>query len=158
MASKVDQFLAYRLLKHTEAALLKIRRAAGYNTDPYITLDLNDASEREATSKYVVFLDTESHDVIETLSGPSYRPQLRITVHGIVTAEGKEVPRIGAMALEQDVRTAIAACVQTVRQEIGRGCILLFEDCAHDGGRLAPQKQAGFALAITWTYPQGATW
>lgn len=157
MPNHIEDFTAYRLLKLTEDALSGIRVANGYNTDPLVTLDPTEAVEAVSTHRHVIYLDTADHSVDETLSGPNYRPVLTIELSGVAHVDN-EVPRVLAMALEQDVRTAIAASITTVRAQIAKGCILRFEDCPHYGVGIMPEKQAGFVLSITWKYPQGSTW
>lgn len=158
MPQLVEQSTAYRLLRLAESALTAIRKTSGYNTQPYVTLDFGDALEAEHARRHILHLDTSEHRVIETKPGPRWEPELELVITGISNATDGEVPRVLSLALEQDVRTAIAGSVASVRDEIAKGCVLRFGDCIHDAGALAPKKQAGFRLSITWQYPQGSTW
>lgn len=157
MPNKVEEFRGYRLYRLVERALRGIRVANGYNTNPYVTLDFNDGVEHEKSEQHVVVLEVTDHNIDDVKAGGNVRPRLVMEVTTTSNVDN-EVPRVLSMALEQDVRTALVESVALVRDEINAGCVFRFGECSHDGGALAPQKQAGFVLEFSYTYPQGPTW
>ena len=157
MPNKVDDFIPYKLLEFIEAKLADIAVARGYNTDPFVTSYYDDA--RESQAKYTVFLESDGEDPVQQGVGGdmSVQQSQSFVITGVARYE-TEHPRRLAFALEQDVRTAVHSAVPDIRGWLGRGASFRFSGCTHDGGVLAPYKEAGFRLNVSFTWSQKSDW
>lgn len=157
MPRKVDEFVPYRLLLYVLDRLGSITEANGYNCTAFVTTD---AQEYEnSAAKHTLFVETDpTAPILHGVGGdPIVQDQIGFVVVGVSKYE-TEHPRRLAMALEQDVRTAIHSGVGEIRASVGRGCSFRFTGCQHDGGFLAPDKEAGFRLRFSFTWSQGSDW
>lgn len=157
MPRKVDDFVPYRLLVFMQARLGLISEASGYNCNAFVTTNEQDFTE--STAKHTLFVETDpASPVLHGVGGnPSVQESQGFVVVGISKYE-TEHPRRLAMALEQDVRTALHSGAPEIRAAVGRGCSFRFAGCAHDGGFLAPDKEAGFRLSVSFTWSQNSDW
>ena len=157
MPRKVDEFVPYRLLVYCEDRLRGISEAAGYNCNAFVTTDAEEFEE--STAKHTLLLETEpGSPVLHGVGGdPMVQQATGFLVVGISKYE-TEHPRRLAMALEQDVRTALHSGVSDIRASVGRGCSFRFQGSQHDGGFLSPDKEAGFRLSISFTWSQSSDW
>lgn len=158
--NKIDDFVPYRLLLFVEASLAKISRAAGYNCDVFATDDYDEAEG--STAKHVIYYQvfngsTPQHGVGNEGGGASVQQSMTVSIFGVSTYE-TEHPRRLNMALEQDVRTALHSEVINLRAAVGRGCSFRFESLEYDAGALAPVKEAGFELSVSFLWSQGSDW
>jgi hypothetical protein len=157
MPNRVEDFVPFRLLMFTEDRLKLISKALGYNCDVAVFTDMDDFTASSA--KFKLFYDSMSDDTQANFVGDSRLNQaLTVQVLGIATYE-TEWPRRLAFALEQDVRTALHSGFSELRTSyVQRGCSARFGRASHDGGALAPIKQAGFDLSVTFTWSQDSDW
>ena len=157
MPNKVDDFVPFRLLEFVVSRLEGIAVAEGYNTDPFVSTFYEEA--RESQAKYTIFVETDGENPVRHGVGGDLAVQqsLEFVVTGVARFE-TEHPRRLAMALEQDVRTAVHSGVPEIRPWLGRGASLRFTGCTHDGGVLAPFKEAGFRMHFSFTWSQKSDW
>ena len=157
MPNKVDDFVPFRLLEFVVSRLESISVATGYNTDPFVTTHYDEAKESQA--KYTIFVETEGGSPRRQGVGGdlSVQPALDFVVTGVARYEN-EHPRRLAMALEQDLRTALHSGIPEIKTWLGRGASFRFDDCTHDGGVLAPFKEAGFRMHFSFTWSQKSDW
>lgn len=157
MPNKVDDFAPYRILLYVISRLEQIGPENGYNTTPAVYTEWDQWEESQA--KHRLFVEAGNASPAQAGLGQSSRtqPQLTVLILGASRYE-TEHPRRLAMALEQDVRTAIHSDVASIRDTLGRGAAVSFDICTHDGGVLSPKKLAGFRLEVTFTWSQGYEW
>lgn len=158
MPRKVDEFVPYRLLVYLVGRLGAISEATGYNCTPFVTTDLHEFEN--STAQHTLFIESSKVDPEAQGvggDGPLVQTSAGFTVVGVSKYTTEHARRI-AMALEQDARTAIHSGVSEIRSAVGRGCSLRFGGCQHDGGFLAPDKEAGFRLEVSFTWSQGSDW
>jgi hypothetical protein len=160
MPNRVEDFMAWRCLWWVYQRLSEIQLANGYNTQPTVTMDYEEY--RNASTDAALLVECEGHGSGEQGiggggGGPASLPMVNIVILGSVRF-GTDLPRRAAMALEQDARTATATTVADMRETIGRGFSLRWNDCTHDAGVLTPEREAAFRLSCSFTYPQGSTW
>jgi len=158
---KIDDFIAWRLFLYCFRQLQGIRIASGYNTDPFVTMNMEEF--RTSGTKFAVLIEVDDHSPQEhgvggsDGDGPRVLQILTMTIEGSVQVE-RDIPRKEAFKLEQDVRTAIHSGVSGLKSKIGRSAAFEFGECPHDGGILTPDNEAGFRLLIGLKYPQGSNW
>jgi hypothetical protein len=160
MPNNIEAFAAWRCLWWSYQRLLEIQHANGYNCQPLVTMNFEEY--RNSTTDAALLIECESHSAGEQGiggggGGPASMPSVTLVVRGSVRY-GTDLPRRAAMALEQDVRTAIATSVADMRSTIGRGFSLRWNECTHDAGVLSPEREAAFILSFSFTYPQSSTW
>lgn len=156
MPNRIDDFVPWRLLMYVEARLKHISTALGYNCDPFVTDDLLIANASQA--KHTVFFEATPSDGVESFVGDG-RMNQRQTFNIVAISEYEtEHPRRLAMSLEQDIRTVFQSDAKNIRDAVGRGCSFRFGRCTHDGGVLAPTKEAGFELGLEFTWSQKSDW
>lgn len=160
MPNKVETFVPLRIMEYALHRLRQISLARGYNTHPAVYERWEDADASDA--KHLLFVEAEvldpvQHGVGTENSGPRINAMLVLRVVGICRYE-TEWPRKLAMALEQDVRTALHSDVANIREFAGRGASMRFGTCEYDGGELAPKKEAGFRLQVRFTWSQSSEW
>ena len=157
MPGKIDDFVPFKLLMFVVRQLEEIAPANGYNTAPRVTTDLD--SFEQSSAKHTLLVESEGEQPqghgVGDASGATVNPTQTIIIFGLSTYE-TEHPRRLAMSLEQDARTAIQS--GNLRTATGRGVSLRFRGCTHDGGTLAPDKEAGFRLVVTFTWSQQGDW
>lgn len=157
--ARIDDYLPWRVLQFVTTVLADIDPSGGYNTTPTV---YDDIDEFEAsTEEWQIMVDAERTQVRVDGATQASRtnPTFVVQVTG-VARYGNEKPRMRCMMLEQDVRTALhgAAKDGSLRDALGRGCSLRFGDGGYDMGALAPDKEAGFRLAVNFTWSQGSDW
>jgi hypothetical protein len=155
---KIDEFVPYRLLLFVEARLRAISSAMAYNTDPYVTGDWHDAEASDA--KHTLFFEGDAGAIVENFPGSQEaRSQTSTTykVVGVSKYETEHARRL-SMALEQDVRTSLGSDSNLIRAAVGRGVTVRFGSVTYDGGILAPKKEVGFRLLVTFTWTQAGPW
>jgi len=157
MPNKIDDFVAYRLLKFVEARLELVSRAGGYNCDADVLDNVDDFWASDAKMK--LHFDAVSGDTPVNFVGGAGRvnQELMIVVAGVVTYE-TEHPRMLSMSLEQDCRTALHSGFDEIRASVGRGSTARFGRTQYDGDILSPNKQAGFEIPVTFTWSQNSDW
>ena len=160
MPNRVEVFMAWRCLWWVYQRLSEIQLANGYNTQPTVTMNYEEY--RNASTDAALLVECEGHGSGEQGiggggGGPASLPMVNIVILGSVRF-GTDLPRRAAMALEQDARTAVATTVADMRETIGRGFSLRWNDCTHDAGVLTPEREAAFRLSCSFTYRQGSTW
>lgn len=158
MVNKIDDFVPYKLLLFVTETLKEIDPARGYNTRPRVTTDVDEFEASEA--RHTLFVETEGGSPAYQGAGSAHTTHQTLAVQIVgVSKYETEHPRRVAMALEQDVRTALHVKVDTeLRAAIGRGCSFRFLNSEHDGGYLAPEKEAGFKLTVSFTWSQNSDW
>ncbi len=156
--NKIDDFIPYRLLLFVEARLRGIARAAAYNTTPYVTGEWHDAEASDA--KHVLFFEGDAGAIVENFpGGPKVRSQNSTTYKVVgVSKYETEHPRRLSMMLEQDVRNALDMDSNLIRAAVGRGVTVRLGSVTYDGGVLAPHKEVGFRLLVTFTWTQNGPW
>lgn len=155
---KVDDFIPYKIFKTVELYLNRIKTVDGYNTDPLITISKDDAEN--SNSKYTVLLEAGTAEPVDQFPGND-SSRKHVTANYVVMCYAKyetEHPRRLAYSLEQDVRNAIDQGVADLRGLVGRGVSFKFGTANHDGGLLAPYKEAGFELSFSFTWSQSNDW
>jgi hypothetical protein len=154
MPNKVEQFAPWQAMQWLHQQLMTIDHAHGYNTQPFVTMDRQQYQQAGTTCAVVVECeanDPQEHGLNNTVM------MSRFVIEGNVQIT-MDIPRRAAMALEQDVRTAIATAMAALRAAKGKAYSLQWGPCAHDAGDLSPAREAGFRLNLTLIYPQGSTW
>lgn len=160
--AKIENFVGWKLMWWVYRALKEIQVAEGYNYSPTVTMDFHEY--QESTAKAAVFLECDSHSTVGSkISGatggvPRFEQSLDLVLHCNVKLGVEEQPRRAAFALEQDVRTCLHGGLPDLVAAMGRGFVFRFSDCRHDGGVLAPDREAGFRLSLNYKYPQGSNW
>lgn len=158
MPNLIDDFVPYRILRYVAAQLDGISTAMGYNTDPAVFDRFENFNASNA--KFSILFETTGEDPdLQGVGGDGALVQQSIEVHvaGKIKYE-TEHPRRLAMALEQDVRTALHSGVADIRSSVGRGCSFRFGSLTHDGGVLAPEKESRFVLTVSYTWSQRSDW
>jgi len=157
MPNKVDDFVPYRILSYVLDRLEQIDTALGYNTRPRVTTDLDEYAE--STTDHTLFVETTGGSPRLQGAGSAHQMEQTLTVEILGASYYKtEHPRRVAMSLEQDVRTALHSDIANIRDAVGRGVSMRFDRSEHDAGFLAPEKQAGFYLAVSFTWSQSKDW
>jgi len=157
MPNKIDDFVPWRVLQFVMARLEQIDPANGYNTRPRVVYDLD--AYVNSTAEHTVFVETSGGSPEVQGAGEAHKTHHVMRID-ITTASYYQTdhPRRVAMMLEQDVRTALHSGIADVRDAIGRGASMRFISSEHDGGFLAPEKQAGFNLSVSFKWSQGSDW
>ena len=158
MPNKIDDFVAYRVLRLVESRLREVSQALGYNTNPYVTGEWYDAENSDA--KHTLFFEADNGAAVEQFPGSAQARSQESVTYKIVGVSKYETehPRRLAMELEQDVRTAISRDTADIRAAVGRGCAVRLGSVSYDGGVLAPNKEVGFNLLVTYTWTQNGDW
>ncbi len=158
--AKVEDFTAWKIFSYVLRQFqVRIRRANGYNTDPFITAHWQKAEKSDV--KHTVFIegvynDGENHSVGDA-DISRQQTALGIKIEGSSTVE-TEIPRMLAMMLEQDIRNAWTPISSGMRAAVGKGCISRLHECQYDQGLLGPEDQVGFMIRATVSYPSGPIW
>ena len=156
MPNKIDNGRRWLILKTVMAQLAKIRRAEGYNLQPLVSMEADEAVawyEADGTAALWV----QPGDEVMEIEGPAglHHCSLEIVVNGYVTRVDGELNK-RRESLLQDVRFCLANTVAEVRTQSGAG-FLTFGDCENDEGLLTEVNRAWFAQPVVYQYPQGAT-
>lgn len=160
MPREVDQFVPWRIFWYVYQQLLTIQRAAGYNTDADVHIDATAYSQSQAANALFIYCEDEGADDQQMGGGngsPRVNSRINLTVLGSVKY-GTEIPLRAQMALEQDVRTAIQTSVAGVRDIADVGVFLRWGECNRFIVSLTGDREAGFRLTCSFTYPQGSNW
>lgn len=160
MPRDVEQFVPYRLFWYVYQQLQTIQRAAGYNTDADVHIDATAYSQSQAAN--ALFLYCEDGGVDDTQMGGgdgSGRGMVRTTLSILGSVKYKtDLPLRAQMALEQDVRTSIQTSVDGFRAVGNVGVFLRWGECSRFIVSLTGEREAGFRITCSFTYPQGSTW
>jgi hypothetical protein len=160
MPRDVEQFVPYRLFWYVYQQLQTIQRAAGYNTDADVHIDATAYSQSQSANALFLYCEDEGADDQQMGGGdgsPRVMSRPTFTVLGSVRY-GTDLPLRAQMALEQDVRTAIQTSVDGVRAIAGVGVFLRWGECDRFIVSLTGEREAGFRITCSFTYPQGSTW
>ena len=156
----IEQFVAWRIFWYVYQQLLTVQRANGYNTDAGVYIDATEYGNSQEANALFLYCDDEGVDSTEMGGGDgSGRAMSRVNLTMLGSIRyGTELPLKAQMALEQDVRTAIQTSVDGVRAIAGVGVSHRWGECSRFIVSLTGEKEAGFRLSCSFTYPQGSNW
>jgi len=157
--NKIADFVPFRVLQYVFDRLESIDPANGYNTSPRVTDNLDEFENSDAKHTIMVETTGGTPEITGAGSDSVVHQIMDVRLVGVSRYE-TEHPRRLAMSLEQDVRTALHGGVKdgALRAAIGRGCSFRFVRCEHDAGFLAPDKEAGFELTVSFKWSQHSDW
>jgi hypothetical protein len=160
MPRSVDSFVAWRLLWYVYQRLQLIQRANGYNTDAAVFLSLEEY--RQSSDKWALLVYSDADTPEDQMMGggngsPRVHNRTSFTIMGSIQYEG-DFPSKAAMALEQDVRTALQTGVDGVRALAGANVSFRWEPAQRFITALSGEREAGFSVSCSYLYPQGSTW
>lgn len=134
--------------------LAEIRKANGYQTQPLICANHNEALQALEHAALWVTIGVETFD--EQAIAGRHQGTVTLAVNGIVRQVGRALTS-DLEALLQDVRNAIQASATTYQSTTGAAFIGLGE-CETDEGLLAEKGEAFFRQTLTFAYNAGPTW
>lgn len=160
MPRDIEQFVPWRVLWYCYQQLLTVQRAHGFNCDADVYMDATEYQQSAAKSAVLIFSEEEGADDQQMGGGhgsPRLNERTGITILGSVKYD-VDIPTRAQMALEQDVRTALQQSVDGMRSLVGVGVSFRWGECQRYVVGLTGEREAGFRLTCSVTYPQGSNW
>lgn len=156
MPNELADFAPYKAFDAVLTACKSIAKSGGYNTQPYVTSEL----ERDGLEgyKHIIWVSpgTPYLDFDEVDSGPSWELEQRIDIFGNTAAErGDTLDELHS--LMQDTLTAVSLAYTAISTACS-GTVIEYEPMETDRMQLLQDGQASFGFSLVITYRQGATW
>lgn len=138
--------------------LAEIRKANGYQTQPLVCANHNEALQATEHAALWVTIGVETFD--EQAIAGRHQGTVALAVNGIVRQVGRALTS-DLEALLQDVRNAVQAysTTESTGYSATTGAAFMgFGECETDEGLLAEKGEAFFRQTLTFAYNAGPTW
>jgi hypothetical protein len=145
----------HQIIESVKSRLNTISLANGYNTQPAVVADYEQA--KNGTEQFAVYVNVGDESFPEAAIGNRFLCEIEVLVFGLVRRDDTGNPLLtDTDALLQDIRNAMMAYRASFQSDCG-GAFKTFGTCETDEGALSQVDRAFFVQPLMFMYNAGTT-